>query len=232
MDQDLLRFFAEARRFEDDKVILAQKSEQKAWRVATAACVLAGLSTLTIMFLLPLKETRVEAVVLDKASGTWQPMQTLDTVQVTLDEVFHRHFITMFMLARENYTFETAEMNYYTAAAFMSPKLQAEWGELWDDKNPNNPMNVHKKTGTVKIQIASITLKKKEDGTMEVATVRFTKSTEPERFWVATISYKFVDTPAKEEERRINPIGFQVVDYTVDPEVAGRRPVSQLRAPQ
>ena len=66
----------------------------------------------------------------------------------------------------------------------------------------------------------------------KTGTVRFSKITKyvedsspgEETRWVATIAFSFND-PAKlrESERLINPFGFQVVSYRVDPELGGAK---------
>ena len=38
--------------------------------------------------------------------------------------------------------------------------------------------------------------------------------------WVATINFKYVEKPETEADRLYNPLGFQVISYRADPEVA------------
>lgn len=225
--EDLERYLAEANSWDKSRKIQSQNSEKRAWRVAYASMAIAGLAVLGVSMLTPLKTVKTEMFVADKATGTFEPLQSLGVVQVSLDEVFHRKFLRDFLLARENYTAETAENNYYTAAAFMSPKLQEGWGSLWKPENPDNPINVYK-SGKVRNEIISISLKRKEDGTQDVATIRFAKKIEGTgtdkdgtRIWVATITYRFVDSPKDQKERLINPAGFQVIDYQTDSELPG-----------
>ncbi|WP_276662626.1 type IV secretion system protein [Thauera aminoaromatica] len=42
--------------------------------------------------------------------------------------------------------------------------------------------------------------------------------TEQRRNWIATIGYTYVNAPISAQDRRINPLGFQVYSYRVDPE--------------
>lgn len=38
--------------------------------------------------------------------------------------------------------------------------------------------------------------------------------------WVATINFKYVGKPTTEAGRLNNPLGFQVISYRADPEIA------------
>lgn len=236
---DLQAYFDDAARWEDDRQRRAERSEKRAWRVALGAGVIALMAVGAVMGLTPLKTVKTEVLVMDKSTGQVQPLQSLEEAQVSLPEVFHRKFINDFMLARENYTYDTAETHYYTAAAFMSPPLQAQWGQYYSLENPNSPLNVYKTDVKVRIDIHSITIHTKDDGRQDVVTVRFTRhivrsSVESANRWVATISFKYVNAPTEEKLRRINPVGFQVTDYQTDPEVGGESSSSppSLAAPR
>lgn len=226
---DLQAYFEEAARWEDDRQLWAERSEQRAWRVAMGAGLIALTAVGAVIGLTPLKTVKTEVLLLDKSTGQIQPLQALAEAQVDLPEVFHRKFINDFMLARENYTYDTAEANYYTAAAFMSPPLQAQWGQYYSLENPSGPLTVYKTDTKVRIDIHSITIHTKDDGRQDIATVRFTRhitrgSLESASRWVATVSFKYVNAPTEEKLRRINPVGFQVTDYQTDPEVGGDSP--------
>lgn len=219
-------YFEHAATFESNRVAEALSSKRRAYVFATLLLFLCIVQGIALLFLMPLKSVQLEAIVLDKSQGTIQPLQSLDVVQTELDEVFTKKFITDFMLARENYTFDTAEINYYTAAAFMSPALQTQWGSLWNTENPGSPLNVYKQLAKVRIDINAITLHTKESGRKDVATIRFRKTiTNGElttvRAYVATLVYKYVAAPTEEAIRRINPIGFVVTEYRVDDEISG-----------
>lgn len=219
-------YFEHAATWESNRVASALASKRRAYFFALLLLIVVIIQGFALVALTPLKTVQLEAIVMDKSQGTIQPLQRLDEVQVTLDDVFTKKFLTDFMLARENYTFDTAEVNYYTAAAFMSQPLQTQWGSFWDTKNPESPLNVYKTLNKVRITINTITLHEKENGRKDVATVRFKKSitngeVTTNRSYIATITFKYVSAPTEEAVRRINPVGFQVTNYQVDDEISG-----------
>lgn len=215
------------RSWETDRVARAMTSARRAWTVAAFAGLLALLAVLAVCFLTPLKTVENNLLVMDKSQGTIEPLQKLDVVIANVDEIFTRKFISDFMLARENYTYDTAEINYYTAAAFMSPQLQVQWGNFYNPNNENSPLFVYKNDTKVHISIKSIVIYTKDSGMQDVATVRFTKyiskgDVKTSRNYVATITYRYVNEPKEEKLMRINPIGFMILDYRVDAEIGGQ----------
>jgi len=219
-------YFEHAASWESNRVAEAIASKKRAYAFAAVLLFVCMIEGVALIGLTPLKTVQLEAIVLDKSQGTIEPLQSLDVVQANLDDVFAKKFLTDFMLSRENYTFDTAEINYYTAAAFMSPALQSQWGGLWNTDNPNSPLNVYKQLNKVRIDINTITLHTKESGRKDVATIRFRKTiTNGEvsntRSYIATVAYRYVTAPTEETVRRINPVGFMVTDYQVDDEISG-----------
>lgn len=218
---------AEGRSWDTDRVARAMTSARRAWAVAAFAGLLALLAILAVCFLTPLKTVENNLLVMDKSQGTIEPLQKVDVVTAKIDEIFTRKFISDFMLARENYTYDTAEINYYTAAAFMSPQLQVQWGNYYNPNNEHSPLSVYKNDTKVNINIKSIVIHTKESGMQDVATVRFTKFVTKgdlvtSRNYVATITYRYVNEPKEEKLLRINPIGFMITDYRVDAEIGGQ----------
>ena len=159
----------------DSQLANAMLSEKKAWRVASVSAGIALLLIIALIALLPLKSRVTEILTLDRSSGHIEPLQTVKETQITIDEAFTKKSINDFMLAHENYTFDTAELNYYTAAAFMTPLLQRQWEAYWDNTNTESPFNAYKNTTTVRSEINSITLHRNNDGRTRVATVRFSR---------------------------------------------------------
>ena len=219
--------FTAGRSWETDRVARAMTSARRAWTVAAFAGLLALLSILAVVFLTPLKTVENNLLVMDRSQGTIEPLQKLDVVIANVDEIFTRKFISDFMLARENYTYDTAEINYYTAAAFMSPQLQVQWGNFYNPNNENSPLSVYKNDTKVNINIKSIVIHTKDSGMQDVATVRFTKTIskgdlKTSKNYISTITYRYVNEPKEEKLLRINPIGFMILDYRVDAEIGGQ----------
>jgi type IV secretion system protein VirB8 len=185
-----------------------------------------------IIVMMPLKTIMPGKVLLvDKELATVSEMQTIEEVRVDMQDAATRKAVNDFILARESYTKDTAELSYYTAAAFMSSQLQSQWAAYWDMGNENSPFKVYKNDVKIRPEILTIT----PTAAPGVATARFKRwmkraDGEPVATVLnATVTYKYVNSPTEEKIRRINPFGFQITDYKTDPELGGV--VEPKRAP-
>src|SRR6185437_7102266 len=85
--------------------------------------------------------------------------------------------------------------------------------------NPHSPTAVYGKDGQVDVAVNAIAFLGKG-----VAQVRFTRTERvpnaQDRItrWIATITYRYLNPPTGEKARLVDPIGFQVSDYRLDPE--------------
>lgn len=201
----------------------AEKNEKIAWRVAAASLGLVALAIIAGMRLFPLKQVIHEVLIVDKATGEISRPMTIEEARIELDEAFMKHFVALFITAREGYTFDGSEKSYYDAAALMCPQQQEEWGKLWEPANPKNPMNVYGKDGKVKIDIESIQPYTNDSGKTTRATVNYKRTvvtpssvSEPE-YRVASFSFYYAAVSKKQKEQIVNPSGFQICDYRTDP---------------
>jgi type IV secretion system protein VirB8 len=211
----------------DSQVERDKKEVRTAWRVTTGAGVVAVLAivvAITAVRTAYVPPAPPQVLVMDKVTGRVEPLVSLAEVQESVDEASTQHYLSEFMRYRENYTYDTAEDGYYGAAAFMSPQLQAQWAAFWDTNNPQSPYNYYKNAATVRMEINSITLNTSGSGAQDTATIRFTRTVKRNAEttvtrWVATLAYKLVNAPTKVRDRRINPLGFQIRTYQVDPDI-------------
>jgi type IV secretion system protein VirB8 len=223
-----------------------ERSRRTAWRVA------AGASALTVAaFAIAAGAIHTslrpapppEVLVVDKSTGATSPLVTLATYQLTPEETTIRRSVAAFLRARENYTFDTAEDNYYDAAAFMSPQLRTQWASYWDTANPSSPMNVYRKDGKVRIQVGAITILRNGLGAATGVRASFTsrvsradqRAGEPAN-WIATIPFRWVNVATDERSRRVNDLGLEITDYIKDPDLGAvpppaRQPDASTAAP-
>lgn len=218
-----------------------QRSRRTAWRVAAGAC---ALTVVAFAIAAGAIHTSMrpapppEVLVVDKSTGATSPLVSLAAYQLTPEEATIRRSVATFLRARESYTFDTAEDNYYDAAAFMSPQLRAQWASYWDTANQASPMNVYKKDGKVRIQIGAITILRNGLGVATGVRASFTSRVsradqpagEPAN-WIATIPFRWVNVPADERSRRVNDLGMEITDYIKDPDLGAIPTVRQPDVP-
>lgn len=221
----------------DRQVEAEQRSRRTAWRVAACASVLAVAAFAIAAGAIHTSMRPApppEVLVVDKSTGATSPLVSLATYQLTPEDATIRRSIATFLRARENYTFDTAEDNYYDAASFMNPQLRAQWASYWDTANPASPMNVYKKDGKVRIQIGAITILRNglgaATGVRASFSSRTTRGDQPigeATSWIATIPFRWVNVATDERSRRVNDLGMEITDYIRDPDLGATPPASR-----
>lgn len=225
----------------DRRALAGETSRRNAWRVAGAfgvvavvSIVVAGGAVVTSMRPAP----PPEILVVDKANGIVQPLISLAEFQMAPEEATIRRNVNTFVLAREGYSYEQADIYYYTSAAFMSPQLQTQWAQRWDKSNPESPPNRYKKERKVRIKVGAITVLRNGLGTAIGARASFTRTEivndveETPSEWIANLSFHWVNVPTNERDRRINDLGMEITDYTADRDLgsAGRTTADRTAA--
>ncbi|MFC3715152.1 virB8 family protein [Luteimonas soli] len=205
--------------WESAEIAAVKRSEKRAWRVAISAAVLAGLAVLAVVLLTPLKTVEPFVVQVDKI-GAANTVTLLDTRSITANEALDKYWLGQYVNYREEYLNQTSYGNYRATRLLSSQAVGSAYFQQANPENPRSPSAVYGTKGTVEISVTSITFISKNQ-----AQVRFVRrekrnsDQQPvETRWIATIAYQYLNPPLKEAERLINPVGFQVTDYRLDPE--------------
>ncbi len=227
-DPALERYLADARSWEIDRAGRAESSARRAWIVAGTASVIAILCAGAVLGLTPLKQPVPVVIRVDSSSGIVDLVPAYDG-KASIEQTVTRHLLNSHVTARERYFYATAEADYELVASQNSPQLNQAWAAHWNRSNPQSPLNVFKDGTTVRVQIRSISFLKLESGRENVAQVRFTRYTRPGGMgdeqassWISTIEFAYT-APSKDEQlRSLNPLGFRVLEYRREPEIAGQ----------
>jgi len=224
----------------DRRAMANDRSWRQAWRVAgafgvlgLAAIVVAGGAVATSMR--PAQPP--EVLVVNRADGSVQPLTSLTAFQMHPEEATIRRNVNTFLSAREGYSYEQADTHYYTAAAFMSPRLQSQWVQMWNPSNPDSPPKKYKRERRIKVSVGAITILRNGPGAAIGARASFTRSElvndleeGPPTSWIATISFRWVNQPTNERDRRINDLGMEITDYTADRDISTGKPPAPMPA--
>lgn len=213
-------YIAESRGLERDYLYELQKSAKRAWLVAGTASVAALAAIAGIAGLTPLKQSVPFVLRVDNATGRVDPVTQLGNGQETYGEAVDKYFLNTYVLNREGYDYNTVQATYNTTALLSGPLVQKEFFALYE-----GPEGRDKKL-TNRARIVTNVISITPTGAKGSAVVRFTTQQvnangdpAPVLPWVATIGYRYINAPTQENDRRINPLGFQVTSYRADPEV-------------
>jgi type IV secretion system protein VirB8 len=218
-------YFQQAANWETSRVLQLEKSERRAWSVATVSAVAVLLSWLAIVFMMPLKEAVPYVIRVDSATGVPDIVTTLKEKSVASDEVMDKFWVAKYVRAHETYDWYSLQEEYGTVNLLSSPGVAADYNRRFEGEGA-----LDKKYGNnfrVTAAIASIVLNGRG-----VATVRFVRRVrslaegrEDVSSWVATIGYEYRGTAKLRESMRLtNPFGFQALTYRLDEEAVGLTP--------
>ena len=229
-------YFREAESWDADRAAQLRRTARMAWWVAGAGWTCAVTSTLALALLMPLKRVDPFVVRVDNSTGIVDVVPVYDGL-ATPEEAVTRYFLTHYVTVCERFYFATAESDYEECGAFHSGQRNQAWYALWATTNPASPLNVHKDGSTVRVQVNSVSFFTRSSGLADLAQVRYLKAArqasgaqESYTHWVATVQYAYT-APAKDPKtRRWNPLGFKIVDFRSEPEVATEQPAAKERS--
>ncbi|WEF31463.1 virB8 family protein [Pseudoduganella chitinolytica] len=217
---DFKKYLGEARSWETNRLLEAEKSKRLAWTVALVAGGLAIVAVVAVAGLTPLKQTELRIVRVDNSTGRVDVISEIPNARNTYGEALDKYWAGQYVLYREGYSRELAE-DYYNKVGLMSGSgEQRRYADFFTPKNPQSPLNVYGANTRVKIHIKGQSFIKSN-----VLLVRYWKEIErgsSERpavsHWAATIVFRYSGAPMAERDRDINPVGFQVTEYRNDPD--------------
>ena len=217
---DLKAYFDNARRWEQDLLLTAQRSKRLAWFVATGACVLATAAVGAVVALAPLKTVEPFVIRVDNTTGIVETVSALGTSPRTYDEAVTKYFLGRYVRSREGFSQAEAASNFQTVALLSSQAEQARFAAIYRGSNPESPQVLHGRFGVAEVRIKAISLLADN-----LASVRFLKESRKGEeikitHWIATLTFAYVNAPVSSTDRLINPLGFLVAEYRADPEVA------------
>lgn len=208
--------------WEASRIELIERSERKAWNVAKVMTALVVLAIASIAFMMPLKESIPFLVRVDNVTGVPDIVTRMDEKTVTFDETMDKYWLARYVTARESYDWNVIQKDYDTVGLLSSPNIAAQYQKLFEGDD-----SLEKRFGNrTKVEVKIVSVVPNGRG---IGTVRFIKearnvddatgSSTVITKWVATIGYEYKSVSLlRESSRFINPMGFQVNTYRVDPE--------------
>ncbi|HUA23836.1 MAG TPA: type IV secretion system protein [Steroidobacteraceae bacterium] len=227
MDRALQGYLQEAASWDADRVAQAGRSAAVAWRVAGAGWLCALASAVALTFLMPLKRVEPYLIRVDNSTGVVDVVPVY-TGHARLGEAVTRYFLTHYITTCEQFDYASAESSYEECAAFNSARLNQSMYARWNRANPSSPLNLHKDGSTETVRIESVSFFKRASGVSNLAQVRYALFRQqgagaPAQVthWIASIEYRYGNVPDDERARSWNPLGFEVLDLGIEPEVLG-----------
>lgn len=220
--KDLKSYFAEARSWDHDRALKALRERQIAYAVAAAATLLA-VGAIAWHVASPLRSVEPYVIRVNETSGGVDVLNVVNrTQEITANEAVGKYFLSQYVRGRESWVAAASAELFKAVTALSMPNEQEKIAAERRPENPSSPVNLYKNGETVGVRVTNVSFI-----SARVAQVHFVKLVRSQGVgpdassnWIATINFKYVEKPETEADRLYNPLGFQVVSYRADPEVA------------
>ncbi len=188
--------------------------------------ILQGLSVYMVAELNKRKVFEPFVIEVEDKTGIVTQVTTKNYERYTSDEVVIRYFVAKYIKARESYHPITFSHNYNQVVRLMSsPNVYSAFRRFISGENPESPMRLGR--GIVRnVKIKSLTFLNRDQKKMQVRIVlhdaaegiAFTSNQGQKTHYIITLQYDFLRLEMSQNQRYINPLGFQVVGYVREQE--------------
>lgn len=213
-------YYREAGSWATDQVEGLRKSRRIAWGVAAVAVVVAVSEAIALTVLMPLKTVVPYTLMVDRTTGFVQALKPLAPDQITPDRSLIQSMLVQYVIARESFDVAVLQTNYEKVGLWSAERARSDYLNLMQASNIDGPLNLYPRSSIVETRVKSVSRLDTQSAMVRFETVRRDEGGQyqPAMPWVAIVRYRFSGEPMSAEDRFLNPLGFQVVDYRRDPE--------------
>lgn len=215
---------SQSKTFENNIINNLRSSKKIAWFVALTFFVYSICLTITISFVLPLKTIQPYVIRIDNNTGYTDVIPSLTDEQFTPDEALDRFWLAHYVELREKYVYETLQQDYERVQLYGSANVNKQYIGWFNSENA--PYKMYGSNNTIEVKILSINLSVSDgEPPSKTAIIRaeLTKIDHSNnnqyttKRILITLSYDYKPRLELElQNRTINPLGFQILSYTVD----------------
>ena len=241
--------------FEVTVADLARRSERRAWFVAFSAIIMSLILAGGYYYMLPLKEKVPYLVMADAYTGTSTFARLTNDINyqsVTASEAINKSNVAHFVLARESYDYSRiGDGDWKTVHVMATNNVTAEYRSVHDNNKPDSLFKVYGYAKSIRTKILSITLLGNSkagvtdakgmpvkgaptSASVRIQRVLFEKATgQIQLLDSKIITMEFSYNPnlkMTDEDRVLNPLGFQVTSYRADNDFSEAPPAEYQRA--
>lgn len=195
-------------------------SRRTAWIIAGVAIGVAGLQAIAMAFLLPLKQAVPYTITVDRETGYVQTTRGVNIGNLSETDAIAQSFIVQYVLARETFEATDFRENFRKTLMWSQGGAETDYARDWDKNNPVGAQSRYRPATRVQVTVKSVTLLGPRSAMIRFDTEQSegASSGGMRQPWVATVGYSFSGKPISEQDRYLNPLGFQVDKYRRDAE--------------
>jgi len=208
-----------------------RRSRRTAWIIAGIAVGIAAIQAVALVVLVPLKQTMPYTITVDRETGYVQTTRGVNLGTLSETEAVAQSFVVQYVLARETFDAADYREQYRKTLAWSQGSAETEYKRDWDQSNPNGIQSRVSPNTRIQVTVKSVTILGPRSAMIRFDTERSEGGGMPgmRQPWVASVVYSFSGKPINEQDRYLNPLGFQISSYRRDAETT--QPVPMPAAP-
>jgi type IV secretion system protein VirB8 len=208
-----------------------RRSQRTAWIVAGIAVGIAAIQAVALVVLVPLKQTMPYTITVDRETGYVQTTRGVNLGTLSETEAVAQSFVVQYVLARETFDAADYREQYRKTLAWSQGAAETEYLRDWDKSNPNGIQSRVSPNTRIQVTVKSVTILGPRSAMIRFDTERSEGGggAGMRQPWVASVVYSFSGKPINEQDRYLNPLGFQISSYRRDAETT--QPVPMPVAP-
>ena len=197
-----------------------QRSARRAWIAAAAATAIAFLLAIALVVLLPLRTVEPYTLLVDRQTGHVEALDPMDAATIAPDAALTRSFLVQYVIAREGFDADDLARDYRRVALMSAGNARQRYVNSMQANNPASPLAFLPPGGEIDVEVRSVSSLSADSALVRYSTTRTDPGaqSQDEQYWAAVIDYGFTDAAMAEEDRYLNPLGFQVTRYRTNPE--------------
>lgn len=198
----------------------AQRSARRAWIVAAIAGAIALLEAVALVWLVPLKTVEPYTLLVDRQTGHVEALAPLDANTISPDAALTRSFLVQYVIARESFYPESVQDDYRKVSLWTTGAERQRYIDRMQANNPESPLAYLPRGGSIRVEVRSVSSLSGESAMVRFTTVRTDPGGTPQapQYWASIVNFGFSNAEMTEEDRLVNPLGFQVTRYRRDAE--------------
>ena len=226
-------YYEAASTWAQDTHATLRRSQRTAWIVAGIAVGIAAIQAVALVVLVPLKQTMPYTITVDRETGYVQTTRGINLGTLSETEAVAQSFVVQYVLARETFDAADYREQYRKTLAWSQGAAETEYLRDWDQSNPNGIQSRVSPNTRIQVTVKSVTILGPRSAMIRFDTERSEGGGGPgmRQPWVASVGYSFSNKPINEQDRYLNPLGFQISSYRRDAETTQPVPMPAAPAP-
>lgn len=199
--------------------------------IAVVSLLAATAAAFAVFRLAPLKSVDPYLIQIDEKSGITQRVIPVTKQDYAANQAVDRYFTSNYIRFRESYNINILRYNYNVVRLMSSAEIFRRFRQMVD---PSNEESFAKRLGTygqrdVKIRslvyITNPPDKRAAVTSSKIMQARVTTTetlpNQPDKvsMWVITITFEYADLGLNQDEQLLNPLGYTVTSYQIQPEI-------------